>query len=85
MRYREIRQADLLAGTVPIVQSERGPVVLFLHLSHGIQSFLQTLGLHHDRYTPLVRTLSWVLAALVAGGNVMLSLSVVTGIVKVAS
>jgi len=59
-------------------------VVLFLHLSHGIQSFMQTLGLNHDRYTPLVRTLSLVLSALVAGGNSVLALSVLTGIVGVA-
>lgn len=59
-------------------------VVLFLHLSHGIQSFVQTLGLNHDRYTPLVRTLSLVLSALVAGGNSVLALSVLTGIVGVA-
>jgi succinate dehydrogenase / fumarate reductase cytochrome b subunit len=58
--------------------------VLFLHLSHGIQSFMQTLGLSHDRYTPLVKTLSLVLAALVAGGNSVLALSVLTGIVGVA-
>jgi succinate dehydrogenase / fumarate reductase cytochrome b subunit len=59
-------------------------IVLFLHLSHGIQSFVQTLGLNHDRYTPLVRALSFVLAVLVAGGNIVLALSVLTGIVKVA-
>ncbi|HEX6810275.1 MAG TPA: succinate dehydrogenase cytochrome b subunit [Planctomycetota bacterium] len=59
-------------------------LVLFLHLSHGIQSFMQTLGLNHARYTPLVKTLSWLFAALVAGGNATLALSVVTGIVRVA-
>ena len=56
-------------------------IVLFLHLRHGIQSFMQTLGLSHDRYTPLVRALSVVLAAFVAGGNIVLALSVLTGIV----
>jgi succinate dehydrogenase / fumarate reductase cytochrome b subunit len=60
-------------------------VVLFLHLKHGIQSLAQTLGLHHGRWTPIVRTLSFVLALLIAGGNALLALSVVTGIVKVAS
>ncbi len=59
-------------------------LVLFLHLSHGLQSFAQTLGLNHGRYTPLVQKLSFVLAALVAGGNILLSLSVLAGIVKVA-
>ena len=59
-------------------------VVLFLHLSHGIQSFMQTLGLSHERYTPIVRTLSLVLAVLIAGGNTVLALAVLTGIVGVA-
>lgn len=59
-------------------------LVLFLHLSHGIQSFMQTLGLSHDRYTPLVKALSLVLSALIAGGNSVLALSVLTGIVRVA-
>jgi succinate dehydrogenase / fumarate reductase cytochrome b subunit len=57
-------------------------VVLFLHLSHGIQSLAQTLGLHHGRYTPMIKSLSFVLAALIAGGNAFLALSVLLGIVK---
>ncbi|MEO6594444.1 MAG: succinate dehydrogenase cytochrome b subunit [Planctomycetota bacterium] len=60
-------------------------LVLFLHLRHGIQSFAQTLGLNHSRYTPVVNILSIALAALIAGGNLLLSLSVLLGIVKVAS
>ena len=57
-------------------------VVLFLHLSHGIQSLAQTLGFHHGRYTPMVRSLSVVLALAIAGGNAFLALSVLLGIVK---
>src|SRR5687767_6154979 len=36
--------------------------VLWLHLSHGVQSLAQTLGFHHRRYTPMIEKLSWVLA-----------------------
>lgn len=60
-------------------------VILFLHLSHGIQSFAQTLGIHHGRYTPMIKKLSFVLAALVAGGNVLLAVSVLTGLVPEAA
>jgi succinate dehydrogenase / fumarate reductase, cytochrome b subunit len=60
-------------------------VVLFLHLSHGIQSLAQTLGIHHGRYTPMIKKLSFLLAALIAGGNALLALSVLLGIVKVAA
>jgi len=59
-------------------------LVLFFHLRHGIKSFAQTLGLHHARYTPLVQRVSLLLAALVAGGNLLLAVSVLTGLVEVA-
>ncbi|MBM3963166.1 MAG: succinate dehydrogenase cytochrome b subunit [Planctomycetes bacterium] len=57
-------------------------VVLFLHLSHGVQSLVQTLGFHHGRYTPVVKSLSVGLALAIAGGNAFLALSVLLGIVK---
>lgn len=41
---------------------------LGLHLSHGIQSAFQTLGLNHPRYTPLIRKLGPAFALLVCGG-----------------
>jgi succinate dehydrogenase / fumarate reductase cytochrome b subunit len=58
--------------------------LLFLHLAHGLQSFCQTLGLSHPRYTPSVQKASWVLAGLVAGGNIALALSVQIGLVAPA-
>lgn len=60
-------------------------VVLFLHLSHGVQSLAHTLGLHHARYTPMIKKLSFLLALLIAGGNSLLALSVLAGIVKGAA
>jgi succinate dehydrogenase / fumarate reductase cytochrome b subunit len=56
-------------------------LLLFMHLMHGIQSFAQTLGLHHARYTPLIKKASVVLAGLVAGGNILLPLAVLRGMV----
>jgi len=56
-------------------------VVLFLHLCHGIQSMAQTIGLHHARYTPMIRTVSFLVALAVAGGNALLALSVMLGLV----
>jgi succinate dehydrogenase / fumarate reductase cytochrome b subunit len=51
-------------------------LVLFLHLRHGLQSFAQTLGFNHGRWTPLVQLLSVWIAAVIAGLNVLLALSV---------
>lgn len=59
-------------------------IVLFLHLRHGIQSLAQTLGLHHGRYTPWIARAGWALALFIAGGNALLALSVLTGLVTVA-
>jgi succinate dehydrogenase / fumarate reductase cytochrome b subunit len=43
-------------------------VGLGLHLSHGIQSAFQTLGLNHPRYTPIIRKLGILFAVVVCGG-----------------
>ncbi|MDE2292042.1 MAG: succinate dehydrogenase cytochrome b subunit [Elusimicrobia bacterium] len=41
---------------------------LLLHLSHGIQSAFQTLGVNHPRYTPYIRCAGWLVALILAGG-----------------
>ena len=43
-------------------------VALMLHLSHGIQSGFQTLGLNHPKYTPLIRKAGMAFAFLVCAG-----------------
>lgn len=47
-----------------------------MHLSHGVQSLFQTLGLHHDRYSPLINKASVVLGVLVAAGFSFIPLAV---------
>lgn len=39
-----------------------------LHLSHAIQSVVQTFGFSHPRYTPIIRTASVAIGALLAVG-----------------
>lgn len=57
-------------------------ILLFLHLKHGLQSFAQTLGLHHARYTPKIKTTSFVLAAAIASGNILIAISPMLGLIK---
>lgn len=57
-------------------------VLLFVHLSHGIQASLQTLGLVGRRFTPLARLLGWATAAVVFAGNVAIVVAVWGGWVK---
>lgn len=57
-------------------------VFLYFHLSHGVQSLAQTMGLHHARYTPFIRSFSHVLAFVIAGGNILIVTSVLFGFVR---
>ncbi|MGI6655601.1 MAG: succinate dehydrogenase cytochrome b subunit [Desulfobulbus sp.] len=44
-----------------------GISLLFIHLSHGLWSLLQTLGISHPRYDALLRILAWALAIIMGG------------------
>jgi len=54
-------------------------LVLYVHLSHGIGSVFQTLGLNTPRTQPFVRYLSRGLALLLAGGNIAIVIAVWAG------
>lgn len=43
-------------------------IVLGLHLSHGVGSSFQTLGINHPRYNYGIKAFSWAYALVVAGG-----------------
>jgi len=57
-------------------------LLLFIHLSHGIQSGLQTLGLVGRRFTPVAVTIGWILSGVIFVGNLAIVLSIWLGIVK---
>ena len=44
-----------------------GSVALVLHLSHGLQSAFQTLGVHHPKYTPFIKLGGWLVAITMVG------------------
>lgn len=44
-----------------------GSLALALHLSHGMQSAFQTLGLNHPKYTPLIKAGGMAVAAAMVG------------------
>ncbi len=68
---------------LPVVIAYVGSqLMLFLHLQHGLQSFAQTLGLSHARYTPMIRSLSFFLAAAIAGGNILIALAPTLGLLQ---
>ena len=47
---------------------------LALHLSHGVQSAFNTLGISHPRYTPLIKAAGVAFAVLVCGGFAVIPL-----------
>ncbi len=57
-------------------------VVLGIHLSHGLSSLFQSLGLNHPKYNPCIRRLGPVLGWLVVLGNISIPVSVWLGIVR---
>lgn len=54
-----------------------GMAVLGLHISHGLWSLLQTLGISHPRYDCTLRMLTWVLAGVMVAVFVLITLLLV--------
>ncbi len=55
--------------------------LLAFHLSHGVQSLFQSLGLNHPRYSPFLKGLSLVVAVVIFVGNSSMPLAVLFGII----
>ena len=55
-------------------------VTLFLHLSHGIQSFFQTLGLSDDRTLPTYNALGKVVSVIFLVGYCSIPVTILAGI-----
>jgi succinate dehydrogenase / fumarate reductase cytochrome b subunit len=43
-------------------------ILVGLHLSHGLQSLVQTLGFRHEKYTPMIQKASIALGIIIAVG-----------------
>jgi succinate dehydrogenase / fumarate reductase cytochrome b subunit len=57
-------------------------VLLCMHLYHGLWSMFQSLGLHHPRYTPKLKTGAAIFAILIAIGNCSIPLAVLAGLLR---
>ncbi len=55
-------------------------VALFLHLSHGIQSFFQTFGLSNDRTLPTYNALGKVISVIFLVGYCAIPVTILAGI-----
>lgn len=57
-------------------------LVLALHLSHGVSSLMQTLGLRNERNAAKVKLIGPLVSAIVLVGNLSIPLAILAGIVK---
>ena len=59
-----------------------GMLLLGAHLSHGISSLFQTLGLNHSKYNSLIRVIGPALGALLSIGFISIPVSVLLGVLN---
>lgn len=59
---------DRLGSPAGMVIYALGSVLVGVHLSHGVRSTFQSLGIHHPRYQPLLRNLGLTLSVLLGVG-----------------
>lgn len=81
------REGDVFGN---VVRSFQNPFVagfyiiamalLCLHLFHGVWSMFQTLGVHHPRYTPLLKRFAALSSVLIFVGFISIPVSVLTGL-----
>ena len=60
-------------------------LMLYSHLSHGIASFIQTLGFSHPRYSASIRWIGPITSAIIVVGFILVPLSVQLGWVSMAT
>jgi succinate dehydrogenase / fumarate reductase cytochrome b subunit len=69
-------------STLPVLIYIIGMVFLFLHVSHGFQSFFQTLGLSNDKSLPFMEIVSKLVGVVLLVGYISIPLLVVFGCIK---
>lgn len=69
-------------SALPVIAYLAGMFFLFLHVSHGFQSFFQTLGLSNDKSLPVTGTVSKLVGFVLLLGYIAIPLSIVFGFIK---
>lgn len=82
--YDGVEMRDLSRLIVEVFQNPAyvaGYIVCLLllgwHLSHGVASLFQSLGLNHPSYTPTIKCISWIYAIVVTAGFISQPLYVI--------
>jgi succinate dehydrogenase / fumarate reductase cytochrome b subunit len=80
----EVHKMIVLAFSNPLVALTYivAMVLLGMHLSHGLSSLWQTLGLNHKKYNRFLNLLGPVVGTLLAAGYISIPVAVLVGILK---
>jgi succinate dehydrogenase / fumarate reductase cytochrome b subunit len=57
-------------------------IMIGFHLSHGIWSMFQSLGLSHPRYTPAIKKFAAIFSWILIAGFISVPVAVLTGLVR---
>src|SRR5262249_23654433 len=57
-------------------------ILIGSHLSHGIWSLFQSLGLSHPRYTPVIKKFAAIFSWVLVAGFLSVPIAVLTGLVR---
>ena len=57
-------------------------IILGYHLSHGVWSMFQSVGLNHPRYMPWIRRFATAATVIIVAGNISIPVAVLAGIVR---
>jgi succinate dehydrogenase / fumarate reductase cytochrome b subunit len=57
-------------------------ILLGYHLSHGIWSMFQSVGVSHPRLTPVIKKLALAATIIIVAGNISIPVAVMAGIIR---
>src|SRR5215510_6978704 len=57
-------------------------ILIGFHLSHGVWSMFQSMGMSHLRYTPLIKRFASIFSWILVAGFISVPVAVLTGVVK---
>ena len=57
-------------------------ILLAIHLSHGLWSLFQSLGINHPRYNPWLKNFARLFSIVIAIGNVSIPAAILAGIIQ---
>jgi len=57
-------------------------ILIGFHLSHGVWSMFQSMGMSHPRYTPLIKRFASIFSWILVAGFISIPIAVLTGVVR---